>query len=198
MGENLQTTSPTLMDEGDTMELHIEGQNVDVREDLHTLIASRLEKLNARHNDIIHARVVLVKSNHHQHGSDAARIFLLLTRRKSLQASKVGKTLEEAVNTAFDIVTRELSEYRRKRRDLDKPRLKTAKVEPRTTGTVVEIFPEKGYGFIDIGAEAEVRFSRQVVEGETFDGITAGMSVVVEVVEAEQGYEAMRVVPLHT
>jgi ribosome-associated translation inhibitor RaiA/cold shock CspA family protein len=186
------------MDEGDAMELHLEGQNVDVREDLHMLIAGRLEKLNARHNDIIHARVVLVKSSHHQQGSDEARIFLSLTRRKTLQASKVGKTFEEAVNTAFDIVTRELSEYRRKRRDLDKPLLKTAKVEPRTTGTVVEVFPEKGYGFIDIGAEDDVRFSRQVVAGEAFDSITAGTSVEVEIVEVEQGYEATRVVPLQT
>jgi ribosomal subunit interface protein len=180
------------------MELHIEGQNVDIHEDLRTLIASRLEKLNAHHNDIIHARVVLVKSSHHQQGSDEVRIFLSMTRRKTLQASKVGKTLEETVNTAFDALTREVSEYRRKRRELDKPRLKTARVEPRMMGKVVEVFPDKGYGFIDIGEDDEVRFSRQVVAGETFDGITEGMSVEVDIVEAGQGYEATRVVPLQT
>jgi ribosomal subunit interface protein len=178
------------------MELHIEGQNVDIQEELHTLIASRLEKLNARHSDIIAARVVLVKSSHHQQGSDEVRIFLSMTRRKTLQASKMGKTLEEAVNTAFDALTREISEYRRKRRELDKPRLKTARVEPRMVGKVVEVFSDKGYGYIDIGEEEDVRFSRQVVIGETFDGIMAGMSVEVDIVEAGQGYEATRVVPL--
>lgn len=178
------------------MELHIEGQNTDVREDLHTLITDRLEKLNTHHNDVTHARVVLVKSSHHQHGSDEARISLSLTRRKTIQAAKVGKTLEEAIGTAFDTVTRELSEYRRKRRELDKPRLKTARVEPRLTGTVVEVFPEKGYGFIDIGEEEDVRFARQVVSGGAFDSITTGMSVEVDIMELDQGYEATRVVPL--
>ena len=180
------------------MELHIEGQNVDVHEHLRTLIAGRLDKLNTHHSDIIHARVVLVKSSHHQHGSDEARISLSLTRRKTLQASKVGKTLEEAVGTAFDALTREVSEYRRKRRDLDKPRLKTAKIEPCMSGTVVEVFPEQGYGFIEVGEdEEEVRFSRQVVAGEAFDSITTGMSVEVDIAIVGQGYEATRVVPLH-
>jgi ribosomal subunit interface protein len=180
------------------MELHIEGQNIDVHQNLHTLIADRLEKLNSHHNDITYARVVLVKSNHHQQGSDEARISVSLSRRKTLQAAKVGKTIDEAIGIAFDALTREVSEYRRKRRDLDKPRLKMARVEPRTTGIVVEIFPDKGYGFIDIGEEEDVRFSRQVVIGETFDGITTGMSVEVDVVEVEQGYEAARVVPLQS
>ena len=54
------------------MELHIEGQHIEVSDDLRTMIADRLEKLNARHGDIIHARVSLVKSNHHQHGAMSA------------------------------------------------------------------------------------------------------------------------------
>lgn len=178
------------------MELHIEGQNIDVDAELRALITSRLDKLNTHHSDIIHARVVLVKSSHHNHGSDEARVSLSMTRRKTLQAAKVGKTLEEAAGAAFDALTREVSEYRRKRRELDKPRLKTARVEPRMTGTVVEIFPDKGYGFIDIGEDEDVRFSRHVVAGEAFDEITSGRSVEVELVEAPQGYEATRVVPL--
>ena len=75
------------------MELHIEGQHIEVSDDLRTMIADRLEKLNARHGDVIHARVALVKSHHHQHGSDEARIILSMTRRKVLQAAKVGKTI---------------------------------------------------------------------------------------------------------
>jgi ribosomal subunit interface protein len=178
------------------MELQIEGQNVDIHDDLRAAIADRLEKLNARHGDIIHARVSLIKSSHHQHGSDEVRIFLSMNRRKALQASKMGKTLEDAVGNTFEALTRELAEYRNKRRELNKQRLKTAKVGPRLMGKVVEIAVNKGYGYIDIGVEEEVHFSRQTVVGEAFDNITEGMSVEVDVVEADQGLEATRVVPL--
>jgi ribosomal subunit interface protein len=179
------------------MELQIDGQHVDIHDDLRDMITSRLEKLNARHDDIIHARVSLVKSNRHQQGSDEARIFLSMSRRKVLQAAKVGKTLDDAIWNAFDALQRELSDYRRRRRELDKQRLQSAKVGPRVSGKVVEVFPDQGYGFIDIGADEEVHFSRQVVIGEAFEGITAGMAVEVDVIEAAQGYEATRVVPLH-
>ncbi len=64
------------------MELQIDGQNVDIHDDLRTMITDRVEKLNTHHGDIIHARVSLVKSSHHQQGSDEVRIFLSMTRRK--------------------------------------------------------------------------------------------------------------------
>jgi ribosomal subunit interface protein len=178
------------------MELQIEGQHIDIHDDLHGLITSRLEKLNARHGDIIHARVSLVKSSHHQHGSDEVRIFLSMNRRKVLQATKVGKTVEEAIGSALDALSRELTDYRRRRRELDKRRLKTAKVGPRVSGKVVEMVPAQGYGFIDIGADEDIRFSRQVVTGDTFDSIAAGDAVQVDIVETPQGYEVTRVVPL--
>ena len=178
------------------MELHIEGQHIEVSDDLRTMIADRIEKLNAHHGDVIHARVSLVKSSHHQHGSDEARIILSMTRRKVLQATKVGKTIEEAVNSSFDALQRELADYRGKRRELDKQRLKTAKVGPRLSGKVVQLATEQGYGFVDIGEDEEVHFVRHAVVGGAFDRLSAGMAVEVDVVEGPDGYEATRVVPL--
>ena len=178
------------------MELHIEWQHVDVRDALRDSIVERMEKLNEHHEDIMHARVSLIKSNHHQHGSDEARIFLSMSRRKVLQATKVGKTLEEAVGHVLDALHRELTDYRSRRRELDKQRLKTAKIGPRVAGTVVEVFVEHGYGFVDVGEDEPVHFSRQVVLGGAFETIASGMSVEVDVVEVPQGYEATRVVPL--
>ena len=178
------------------MELHIEGQHIEVSDDLRTMIADRLEKLTARHGDVIYARVSLVKSNHHQHGSDEARITLSMTRRKVLQAAKVGKTIEEAINSSFDALQHELSRYRGKRRELDKQRLKTAKLGPRLSGKVVQLVTNEGYGFIDIGADEDVHFTRQVVMAGAFERLAEGMAVEVDVVEGSEGYEATRVVPL--
>lgn len=178
------------------MELHIEGQHIEVADDLRTLIADRLEKLNAHHGDVIHARVSLVKSHHHQHGSDEARIVLSMTRRKVLQATKVGKTIEEAINSSFDALQRELADYRGKRRELDKQRLKSAKIGSQLSGKVVQLITDQGYGFIDIGEEEEVHFVRHAVVGGAFDRLSAGMAVEVDVIEGPDGYEATRVVPL--
>src|SRR5438094_8941379 len=130
----------------ESMELQIEGQRIEVSDDLRTMIADRLEKLNARHGDVIHARVSLVKSNHHLHGSDEARIILSMTRRKVLQAAKVGKTIEEAIHSCFDALQHELSHYRGKRGELNKQRLKIARARPRLSRKVVPLLTNQGYG----------------------------------------------------
>ena len=108
----------------------------------------------------------------------------------------MGKTIEEAVHSAFDALQHELSHYRGKRRELDKQRLKTAKLGPRLSGKVVQLVTDQGYGFIDIGADEDVHFTRQVVMAGAFERLTEGMSVEVDVLEGSEGYEATRVVPL--
>ena len=55
---------------------------------------------------------------------------------------------------------------------------------------------DQGYGFIDIGADEDVHFTRQVVMAGAFEKLTEGMSVELDVVEGSEGYEATRVVPL--
>jgi ribosomal subunit interface protein len=178
------------------MEIQIEAHHADVHQSLRDMAMERLEKMNTHHRDIINARVSLVKSVHHQHGSDEARIFLSMSRRKTIQSAKTGKTLDEALLNALDALQRKLTDYRGKRRGLDKQRIKSAKLGPRIMGRVVEIFTEKGYGFVDIGEEEAVRFSRSVIVGDTFDCITDGMSVEVDVVVDGLGYEVTRLVPL--
>ena len=74
--------------------------------------------------------------------------------------------------------------------------MKTAKVGPRLSGTVVHLVPDQGYGFVDIGADEEVHFVRHAIVGGAFDRLSAGMAVEVDVIEGPDGYEATRVVPL--
>jgi len=109
---------------------------------------------------------------------------------------KVGKTIEEAIHSSFDALQHELSHYRGKRRELDKQRLKTAKVEARLSGKVVQLVADQGYGFVDIGEEEDVHFVRHAVVGGDFDKLTEGTAVEVDVIEGPDGYEATCVVPL--
>ena len=180
------------------MDIHIDTQHFDIHDDLRALITSSLEKLDARHNDIIHARVSLVKSTHHQHGSDEARFMLSMARRKLIQASKIGRDVDDAVHNALQALTRELSDFRSKRRGLDKQRLKAAKSGPRLSGQVVHVAPEQGYGYVDIGGDEEIHFLRHVVVGDAFERINEGTAVEVDVVENDSGYEATRVALLQS
>jgi ribosome-associated translation inhibitor RaiA/cold shock CspA family protein len=180
------------------MDIHIDTQHFDIYDELRATITSSLEKLNARHDDIIHARVTLVKSTHHQHGSDEARFMLSMARRKLIQASKIGKDVDDAIHNALQALTRELSDFRSKRRGLDKQRLKAAKSGPRLSGQVVHVAPEQGYGYVDIGADEEIHFLRNVVVGDAFEMINEGAAVEVDVVESDSGYEATRVALLQS
>jgi cold shock CspA family protein len=60
----------------------------------------------------------------------------------------------------------------------------------------VQLVTDEGYGFIDIGEDEDVHFTRQVVMAGAFERLTEGVSVEVDVMEGSEGYEATRVVPL--
>jgi hypothetical protein len=51
-----------------SMELHMEAQHIDLEPDLQDWISERLEALNAPEQDILHARVTVVKHVHHLQG----------------------------------------------------------------------------------------------------------------------------------
>ena len=97
------------------MELHIEGQHTEVAPDLHIWITEHLAALDAPYHDIVHARMTLVKSEHHRRGSDEARVLLTLSG-KTLSATRTGDTLEDALYGVMEVIERELHDFRDMRR----------------------------------------------------------------------------------
>jgi ribosome-associated translation inhibitor RaiA len=83
------------------MQIYIEGQHTDIQPALHDWITKRFEELNTPHDDILHARMVLVKATHHIQGADEARVILSLAG-KTLSASKTAETLDDAVYAVLD------------------------------------------------------------------------------------------------
>lgn len=64
----------------------------------------------------------------------------------------------------------------------------------RETGTVKWFSNERGYGFIERGTGEDVFVHHSDIEGDGFKTLRAGEAVVFEVVEAEKGPKAERVV----
>src|SRR5215468_10653762 len=101
------------------MELHVEAQLTEVDPTLRDWIRTRCEALNTPHADIVQARVALVKHPRHLHGSDSAHAVFTLSG-KIINVTRTGDTVEDALYSVFDILERELHDFRTLRRRVSK------------------------------------------------------------------------------
>lgn len=170
------------------MDLKVEGQHTEVSAEVKTWVTSRLEAMNQPDEDIIHARVTLVKNERHQKGSDEARIVLNLSG-KTLNATSSGDTLDDALYSALDVIERELREFRVVRRGVVKG------AGPRPRGRIVRLFPDRDYGFIETESHREVYFHANAVHGLPFHKLAIGMGVDLDIEAGNAGPQASRVIP---
>jgi ribosome-associated translation inhibitor RaiA/cold shock CspA family protein len=172
------------------MDLHIEGQHTTPAPATQAWIRQRLEGLDQPDQDIIHARVTLVKHERHQKGSEEVRIVVSLPG-KTLSAVQNGDTLDDALYGAFDVMERTLREFREVRRGVVKG------AGPRPRGRIVRLFPDREYGFIETESHREVYFHAHAVHGLPFDKLAVGMGVDLEIEAGHAGPQASQVIP-HT
>jgi cold shock CspA family protein len=170
------------------MEVQIEGRHTEVAMTTQERIAQQLDALNAHHDDIIHARVTLVKNERHQKGHDEARVFLTLAGH-TLSASRTGDTLDDALFKVIDVVARELRDFRAIRQRAQKTH------GPRPRGRILRLFPERSYGFIETESHQEVYFHANSVHGIPFEKLVVGMTVDLDIESGEKGPQATRVHP---
>lgn len=172
------------------MELHIEGQHTQVEPAMQAWITQRLEALNEPYQDILHARVTLVKHERHHKGSDEARVFLTLSGT-TVRATRMADTLDDALYETLDVITRELREFRTLRQH-------TVKTPgPRPRGRIARLFPEGGYGFVETESHREVYFHANAVHDVPFEALQVGMLVDLDIEAGHAGPQATRVTP-HT
>jgi CspA family cold shock protein len=172
------------------MDLQIEAQHTEVEPELREWISERLDELNTPSDDILHARVNLLKQERHQKGSDEVRVFLTLSG-KTLHVTQTGDTIQDALYEALNVLTRELREFRKQRREFD--RTSGLTMGATTTGQIVSLFADRGYGFIETEGDEEVYFHADVLEGLAFDQLEVGMTVSLRVEMGRVGPRAARV-----
>jgi ribosomal subunit interface protein len=170
------------------MQIYIEGHHTDIQAELRERITQWLEALNARHEDIVHARVALDKDTHHQQGADEVRVILTLPG-KTLTAKKTATNLYDAANAALNTIERELKEFRDQRREVVK------EPGPRIRGRIVRIFRDRGYGFAETETYEEVYFHANSVHGISFGELEVGMAMDMEIEAGEKGPQASWIAP---
>jgi cold shock CspA family protein/ribosome-associated translation inhibitor RaiA len=170
------------------MELQIEARHTEVDPTLRDWVHARCEALNTPHADIVQARIALVKHPHHLQGSDEAHVVCTLSG-KIINVTRAGETLEDALYKVFDVLERELHDFRSVRRRVSKG------PGPRVRGRIVRLFADRGYGFIATDTHREVYFHANAVHGIPFAELQVDTVVDLDVEAGHQGPQATRVTP---
>lgn len=183
--------------------LQITFRNIETSEAVENRIRERAGRLERFSNDIIGCRAV-VEVPHRSPGSGKHALAL------GLEVDVPGKTLvakgEAApsetrdlagrmIGDVFDAMLRQLEDYHQiRRRDVNRPQGGTAS----QVGSVVRLYKEQDYGFIEVKDGPTLYFHRSVVHADGFDRLTLGTSVAYAIAaqEGPMGPQASQVRPL--
>jgi ribosome-associated translation inhibitor RaiA len=165
--------------------LDISFRNLDASEYLKTLAEERVARLEKFHPRIIGCRVVIEAPYRSAEGHSpplGVSVEVDVPGRPRIVAKDVEQQRElkgdhlSALNRAFEAVERQLEELSEKRRGEVKHH-----ENARQTGSVVRLFPDQSYGFIEIAGGPELYFTRNAVISGDFDDLKIGTMVQVTV-----------------
>jgi len=176
--------------------LEIAFRDLDPSDFIRNLVEERAERLERFYPNIIGCRVVVEAPHRSAQGHNPA-IGISVEVDVPARPRIVAKDAEEqramkgdhlaAINRAFEAVERQLEDLKDKQRGEVKHHENAGQ-----TGSVVRLFPDQGYGFIEIAGGPELHFTRTAMIGGGFDQLTVGTRVQVTqaVVEGPMGPQA--------
>ena len=163
--------------------LEIAFRDLDPSDFIRNLVEERAERLERFYPNIIGCRVVVEAPHRSAQGHNPA-IGISVEVDVPARPRIVAKDAEEqramkgdhlaAINRAFEAVERQLEDLKDKQRGEVKHHENTGQ-----TGSVVRLFPEQGYGFIEIAGGPELHFTRTAMISGGFDQLTVGTMVQV-------------------
>lgn len=166
--------------------LKIDFQNMDPSEFVAARVRARIDKLPQFCDRIIGAHVTVEAPHRHRHKGNPYRVRILV--RVPGETVVVGREpgrnrthsdVYLALRDAFAATERRLADYARRRRGDIKTHAEA------TTGHITRLFPEDGYGFIELTNGEEIYFHRNAVSGAGFGQLMAGQPVRIAIAEQE-------------
>lgn len=161
--------------------LQITYKGIERSPTLDRLIRKRVSGLSRFHNRVIGCRVVVTVPHR---AAETAKVPIGISVEVEVPAHStiVGRDVEErrdakgdhltAVNRAFEAVERQLA----KLADVLGREVKAHEADGES-GLVVRLFPDQGYGFIEVKGSPELYFTRNAVSGGSFDDLAVGTVV---------------------
>jgi len=152
-------------------------------------IHKKVEKLEAIYPRIISCRVVLESEQRHHHQGKlyGVRIDLSVPGSELVATRQRHEDMYVALRDAFDAIKRQLQSFVAKQRG----EVKTH--DPELHGTIVRLFPEEGYGFIQGMNGVEYYFTANAVTFPTFAELTIGTAVTFIEGVGDNGPQAYRI-----
>lgn len=161
--------------------LQIAFKDMDSSEFLENLIHERAERLERMHPHITGCRVV-VEVPHRKPDSGKPPIGIAVELDVPGRSTIIAKDVQErrevkndqyaVVNRAFDAVERQLKSAAEVKRGEVKRHGSAGE-----TGSVVRLFPQQNYGFIEVRGSSDLYFTRNAVTGGSFDDLEIGTMV---------------------
>jgi ribosome-associated translation inhibitor RaiA/cold shock CspA family protein len=163
-------------------EPQITFKNMEVSAAVEAIVRRRIAGLELVHDNIIGCRVVIeVPHRRGESGKMPLGVAVEVTVpgrptivAKDEQERHAAKQDQMApVNNAFDAIERQLE----KLADIRAREVHGAVASEAQTGMVVRLFPEQGYGFVEVDHSTQLHFTRHAVLGDGFDDLKPGMLV---------------------
>jgi ribosomal subunit interface protein len=179
--------------------LQVSFRNMDPSPAVEVVVREKAARLERFHERITSCRVIIEAPHRHHHKGKLydVRIDIAIPGeeivvQRSGAENRAHEDVYVAVRDAFDAATRRLQDYVRQANG----RVKAHEVP--VHGTVLRLFPNKGYGFIETSEGEEVYFHRNSVVDGSFDDLDVGHEVrlVVAYGESEHGAQASTVRPI--
>jgi ribosomal subunit interface protein len=163
--------------------LEIAFRDLDPSDFIRNLVEERVERLERFHPNIIGCRVVVEAPHRSAEGHnpplgitvevDVPARPRIVAKDVEAQRAMKGDHLA-AINRAFEAVERQLEDQKDKQRGVVKYHENAAQ-----TGSVVRLFSEQGYGFIELAGGPELHFTRNAMTNDGFDQLKIGTMVQV-------------------
>ena len=173
------------------LDIHIEGQKVEILPEWREKIEAELERLQKHYSGpILHARVEVIGTAHHHLG--AFEVHLVVTVPGDvITIIRQGELVVPLLVEAFDVLDRRLAEHSRiTAAEGQGPR----RIRP--TRPDHPALPGGDYGFIETADGLEVYFHANALKKGSFDTLQPGIKVKFGQEEGDKGPQATWVQPL--
>ena len=159
------------------MDLKVETRNVELRKGWQERIDEEKDKL-IRHfaNFVLHLRVSIEATTHHKEGGYELKLVASVPN-DTVVVNRKGENVGPLLVEAFDVLTLQMREIQRKKRQAQKAADASAELSTQH-GVIRKVSPFESYGFIVSQDAREIYFHENALKDIAIDALTEGDAVV--------------------
>jgi len=170
------------------MELKIEARNVDLRKGWQTKIEEEQAKLIRFYpNFVLHLRVSIEATTHYKEGGFEIKLVATVPNDTAV-VTRRAETVRAALTESFDVLTLQLKEMQRKKRQSHKQPGQAGSADG--IGTIRKLSPHESYGFITSIDKRDIYFHENALKDLNMDDLSEGDRVTFGETLGDKGPQA--------